>query len=94
MMWDKKNAKISIGRLLEELENLEDLVPPDHSGNTVHISIAILYILDHIRKETFYGTINLKIKGLRVISPEILSQTEKLEDIYAEYLKTKRSIKQ
>lgn len=85
MMWNNKAIKKEIMSLLDEVEYLEGNEPKDNSGNQVPASLAIMFILKQLHGGDFHGSIGLKIKGRKVLTPEISNQTFRFMDKYKNY---------
>ena len=78
--WDRKAVRARVVKLLEEIDQVEENSPNENSGGVVPACVAVMFILDKIKSQDFFGSIKIGVKGIKVLSPEILNQTFKLQE--------------
>ena len=86
MRWNRTKIRAQVSKHLGELEEIEEQYADDHAGGEVPASLAVLFLLETIRAGDFFGAIEVRIKGRKVLRPEVSKQSFRMPDKYKEYL--------
>lgn len=85
--WNLREIRQRIVGLLDLADCEAAQLPHDHSGNTVPVSVAVLFLLDRAVKEKVFGTVEVSIRGTSVLSPKITELSFRMGSVYEDLLR-------
>lgn len=85
-LWDRPKIRKQIDRTLDLIEARDMQADSDMAGGGCSAMVSILFALERIADETFFGTIELNRKGPRTVKPTVSRQTFKMDVLYDGYI--------
>jgi len=85
--WNLPEIREELNVQLDKIQALDDDAPLDHAGGRIPITLAILGLLEKIASGSFFGTLELPIKGTASLNPRVTSQTSSMTDTHTHLLR-------
>jgi len=85
-MWDQPKIRDRINKLLDLIGSRDLECESDMAGGGCPAMVGILFVLEKIADEEFFGTVEITSKGPKLLKPSIYKQTFKVDELYKEYL--------